>query len=457
MLLQTLLSIVALFLSLILLVMGNNLLGTVIALRMELEGYRAGIAGTVLAFFSIGFVLGSLLGIHVIRRVGHIRAFAVFGAVAGAAALLHSIHISVIGWGGLRLVLGFCIAGLMLITESWANTRATTETRGKLLATYMVLFYLAASLGQFLIGWGDPATHHLFIVAAILIVVSLIPLSLTRSPAPELEAGERLGILELWRKSALGVAGALFSAIALSAFAAIGPIFAVRSGLDVGQVAAFMGLAILAAMLLQWPIGLLSDYVPRRILILVVIGGSIAAGLVAAWLGDQSILWLYLSVSLFYGLVACIYPLCLALTHDMLVHHQIVPASATMLFSAGLGSVIGPILGGFSVTWLGPPGLFFLTAAALSLLLLLGIYSSLRERDPAVEEQTHCVGVAPVTTTVILELDPRQEDFEAYQDSEPDPLAAETAADAPADAPADAAAEAAVEAVANPAESDDRK
>src|SRR5690606_21122859 len=102
----------------------------------------------------------------------------------------------------------------------------------------------------------------------------------------------------------------------------------------------------------------------------------------------------------------------------------------------------GRILG----TWLGPPGLFFLTAAALSLLLLLGIRSSMRERDPMVEEQTHCVGVAPVSTTVILELDPRQEDFEAYQDSHPDPLAAETAADTTAET-----AETAVD----PVESDD--
>jgi len=416
MLLQTLISIVALFLSLVLLVMGNGMLGTVVALRMEVEGYLAGMAGVILAFFSVGFVLGTLYGIHVIQRVGHIRAFAVFGAVAGVVALIHSIHISVIGWALLRLVLGFCIAGLMLVTESWANTRATAENRGKLLATYMVLFYLAASVGQFLIAFGNPASHHLFIVSAILIVVSLVPLSLTRSPAPELEAGERLGIKKLWKRSELGVGGALFSAVVLSAFAAVGPIFAVRSGLDIGQVAAFMGLAILAAMFLQWPIGLLSDYVPRRVVILVVVGCSIIAGLIAAFFGDRSMLWLYLSVSLFHGLVACIYPLCLALTHDMLPNNQIIPASATMLYSYGLGSVVGPILGGLSITLFGPAGLFFMVAAMLTLLLMLGIHSSVKERDPAVEEQVHCVAVAPVSTSVILELDPRSEEFQESSD-----------------------------------------
>jgi hypothetical protein len=59
----------------------------------------------------------------------------------------------------------------------------------------------------------------------------------------------------------------------------------------------------------------------------------------------------------------------LALTHDALDKHQIVPASAT---------------------------------------LLLALHSVAREKAPTISEQSHCVGVAPVSTAVIMELDPRQ-------------------------------------------------
>lgn len=411
-------SIVALFTSLIFLVLGNGMLGTVVALRLEIEGYETGIAGLVLALFSVGFVLGSIYASRVVRRVGHIRAFAVFGAIAAAAALIHPLHISVPGWMVLRLVLGFCIAGLTLIVESWINARATGETRGKLLATYMLLFYMAASGGQFLIALGDPALHHLFVFAVILICCSVVPVSLTRSPAPELEDARRMKVRELWRTSQMGVAGAFLSGIAMSAFSAVGPIYALQMGLEIEQIAAFMGIAILAAMALQWPVGYLSDFISRRhVLTLIAIAASVAAvaaGLVGGW----GVLWMYASVAAFYGLAACLYPVALALTHDSLEQGRVVPASATFLLTFGAGTIAGPIVGGLSVTFFGPQGLFFFIAAAVGMIVLLSIRSYATQTALPVQEQTHCYGVAPVSTPMILELDPRNEEFEPLPEAE---------------------------------------
>ncbi len=81
--------------------------------------------------------------------------------------MAHPLHVSVASWLVFRFLLGFCVTGLMLITESWINGHATKQTRGALLATYMVLFFLAASSGQFLIALGDPGDFQLFVVAAI--------------------------------------------------------------------------------------------------------------------------------------------------------------------------------------------------------------------------------------------------------------------------------------------------
>jgi len=404
-------SIISLFLSLILLVLGNGMLGTIVALRLELEGFETSIAGLILALFSVGFVLGSIHATRIVRRVGHIRAFAVFGAIAAAAALVHPLHISIVGWMALRLVLGFCIAGLSLVVESWINARATAETRGKLLASYMVIFYLAASGGQFLIALGDPALHHLFVFAVILICCSLVPVSLTRTPAPELEEGERMKVRELWRASEMGVAGAFLSGIAMSAFSAVGPIFALQMGLAIEQVAAFMGIAILTAMLLQWPVGLVSDFINRRIVLVVIAAAAMGASVVTAIVGGWGPIWLYASVALFYGLAACLYPIALALTHDSLDQGKVVPASATFLLTFGAGTILGPIVGGLSMTLLGPAGLFYFVGGALAMLVLLSIHSFMTEKAPPVSEQTHCIGIAPVSTPVLMELDPRNEEF----------------------------------------------
>jgi len=408
MLLGAILGIIALFSSLALLVVGNAMLGTIAALRLEIDGYEAGIIGLVLALTALGFVLGSVYAIRVVQRVGHIRAFAVFAAGAAAAALAHPLHISVAGWMVFRLVLGFCIAGSMLVTESWINGHATAQTRGALLATYMVLFFLAASSGQFLVALGDPGLPYLFVVAGILIILSLVPVSLTLSSPPETERTERLGVGVLWRRSELGLAGAAVSGVVLGAFGTVGPVFAYEMGLDVEEVAAFMGFTILAAMVLQWPMGYLSDYLPRRLVIVTVSGAAAAAALLTVAFGHRSVLHLYGGVAVFYSLASCVYPLCLALTHDMLSKAQIVPASSTLLLAKGIGSVAGPVIGGAAMSLIGPPALLLFLAAALGVLPLLALHSFAREKAPKVREQTHCVGVAPVSTEAILILDPRQ-------------------------------------------------
>ncbi len=407
---RTFVAIVALFASLVLLVMGNSSLGTIAALRLEIEGFEPGTIGLVLALTSLGFVLGSLYGIRVVQRVGHIRAFAVFASIAAAATLMHPLHVSVLGWMLFRLALGFCIAGLMLVIESWINSHATKQSRGALLATYMVLFFLAASSGQFIVMLGDPGLHQPFVFAAIFFILSLVPISLTRLTPPVMESAGRLAFGALWARSELGLVGAAVSGVVLGAFGAVGPVYGYEMGLEVDQIAAFMGISILAAMVIQWPMGLVSDYLPRRLVIVSVAAAAGGLALFTAAFGQRSWLHLYGGVALFYALASCIYPLCLALTHDMLAKHQIVPASATLLLANGIGGVVGPVIGGAAISLLGPAALFLFLAAALGLLLLLALHSFAREKAPRVHEQSHCVGVGPVSTPVIMELDPRQDD-----------------------------------------------
>jgi len=223
-----------------------------------------------------------------------------------------------------------------------------------------------------------------------------------------MERTRRLAVRVLWRRSELGLAGAAVSGVVLGAFGTVGPVYAYEMGLDVEAVGAFMGFAILAAMAVQWPIGYLSDFLPRRLVLVAVAGAAMTTALVTAGFGDRSMLHLYGSVLVFYGLASCIYPLSLALTHDMLSQQQIVTASATLLLANGIGAVAGPVIGGTAISVLGPSGLFVFLAASLGALLLLALHSFAREQAPKVREQGHCVGVAPVSTAVIMELDPRQ-------------------------------------------------
>jgi MFS family permease len=415
--LQTVTSVSALFLSLVLLTSGSTMLGTLLGLRLEFEGYTAARTGLILAFHSVGFVLGSLYSERIIRRVGHIRAFAVFGALACSAILTHPMYVHTDLWIVLRLLVGFSIAGLLLIVESWVNGVATAKTRGTLLSFYLIFFYLAAAGGQLMIGLGDARQFYLFSFAAILVALSLVPLSLTRSVAPQLPEATRVRIRDVLGKAPLAVVGALLSGVAMSAFNMMGPIYATRMGLDTSKLSLFMSAAVVSAMLFQWPIGRMSDYVPRnRVVLGLAIAGLFASVLTAFW-GEWSIWLLFASAALYVGFASTVYPVSLALAHDQTPHEEIVGTNATLLLGFGVGTIAGPLGAAASIWLIGPPGLFLFMAAVMGVLTLVAIhYWKTRDQVP-VQDQEQFVAVTPVATPALMELDPRDETYEEREEA----------------------------------------
>src|SRR3546814_432250 len=136
-------SISMLLFGVVLLLLGNGLLGTLLGLRLAAQDTPEVVTGLVMSAYLAGLVGGSLLTNRVIGAVGHIRTFAAFAAIFSAAVLAHGFFPSAAAWGALRLVEGFCMAGLFMCTESWLNARASNETRGQVLSLYMIAVYLA--------------------------------------------------------------------------------------------------------------------------------------------------------------------------------------------------------------------------------------------------------------------------------------------------------------------------
>ncbi len=411
------LSVTALFLSLSLLVAGSNMQGTLSAVRLGMDGFSPGTIGLVMAAHSVGFVTGAIYGVNIIRRVGHIRAFAAFAAIACASVLAHPLLVEPVLWFALRVVLGFVVAGLMTVGESWISDRATAQTRGTLLGIYTINFYLASAAGQFLVAVADPATFVPFTLVAILMVLSLVPLCLTSAQVPVLPAASsRLRFRELVAASPTGVSGALVGGVALGAFLAMGPVYALQAGLETAQVSVYMGSAVLCAILLQWPAGWASDiYGRRRVLVGLAAGGALAAALVAL-LGTFSVGVLFAGTGAFVAMAASLYPVSLANTNDHLHAEHAVGASAGMLRSYGIGTIIGPVAAALAMGQLGPGGLFAFVAVTLVLLALVIYYRVSFIPGVPLAEQGDYVAASPLSTPMIAELDPRQEEFAAYQE-----------------------------------------
>ncbi len=404
-------SLSALIMSIVLLVSGNAFLMTLLGIRLSIEAVSPDIIGWILVCYSIGFVLGTLYVHKVIGRVGHIRAFAVFAATSAVAALLYPMAVSELFWAVLRVVSGFSIAGVLVVIESWFSSRATNANRGALFAVYQIVFYLSAAGGQLIVNVGDPANFMPFSLAAILLTLALLPLSLTQMEAPVIEQVHRISFFTLARESFSGVAGALICGVMIGGFYALGPVYATLVGLDVAKTSTFMASAIVAAMLLAWPLGRLCDHFDRRrVMFCIALLAAGAAGVVGM-VGAANPGMLTLFVGLFTGLSASLYPVAVAITNDRMESNRIVAASATLLLSYGVGSVIGPIVMAELINLLGPSGLFFGNVGFLLLLAVITSYRISHTEDVPVQDQEHYVPAMPETSPVLAELDPRNEAF----------------------------------------------
>ncbi|HEX5339728.1 MAG TPA: MFS transporter [Gammaproteobacteria bacterium] len=402
---HTLLPLSALFLAVLVMMLGSGLLGSLISLRLSLNAYGSGIIALVMAGYYAGLVGGSFVAPNVVRRVGHIRAFAVFAALNTIIALLHALYQSAFTWGLLRIATGIAMMGLYMVIESWLNERAESSVRGRVFSVYMVMTFLGLGSGQFLLDTGaqDPQTP--FLLVAILFAACLIPVALTGAAHPQPVENLEFRIRKLFKLAPFGVWGCLGAGLANGAFYALGPTFGVREGLSVGQVAMFMGMTILGGLVLQWPIGTVSDRFDRQHVIGILSFAVAVASLVLVTIGGRLLPALLIAGALFGGLTFTMYPVAVAHANDHIKNSEVVPVSAALILCYSIGAMLGPLGAAGAMHVVGPRGLFLFTAllcGGLGVAALLGP----RGEPVAPEDQSPFVPV-PRTSAVIAQLDPR--------------------------------------------------
>lgn len=403
-----LVAVVPLLVSAAIFIAGNGLFGTLLAVRLDLRAVPVDVIGLVLACYSVGWVIGTLICPAIINRVRHIRAFAAFAAVATVSALLHPIFSGAVLWAGLRVLTGLCMASLYTILESWLNAKAGDPVRGRVMGAYMAVNFLAFGIGQVLIAATGEAGFEAFSLIAVLICLSLVPLTLSRVESPPAIRFERLTLRRLLAISPLGLAGCLAAGIITSAFNAMGPVYARGVDPSAAWVAQFMTIAVLGGFLLQIPMGRLSDRFDRRHVILGLTAALGVTSTAIAVLGPRPVWLLGTLVGLYGGIAYTLYPLSLAHANDRIEPADLVPTAAGLLLWFGIGAVAGPPLAAAAMNRVGIGGLFQVFALVGFALAAFTLWRMAR-RDPVpMEAQGAFLAVAQTTPEAAL-LDPRGE------------------------------------------------
>jgi len=357
---KTLITLSSILFSYGLLLLANGLFMTLLGVRTQVEGFSANLTGFVVATYFCGLLLGGLFAARVVARVGHIRSFAAFASLMSASSLMHPIFVEAYAWMAFRLVAGFCMAGMIMVVESWLNESASNNTRGKILSIYMITNYFAAGCGNFLLTAGDPSNYELFSLASIIFSLSLVPVLLTRTKAPAPALSRRMHVWELYRIAPLGVVGVFCCGLVNASINGLGSVFATNIGFDSQQLATFMAVMVMSGLILQWPVGLLSDRIGRGPLLVYI---PLIVALAAVWQiyaeGFHAVL---VGAGFLGAFVFTLYSLSAATANDRVTSSQRVQVAGALLITYGAGAIIGPVVASQFMSLLGPQGLFFYIA-----------------------------------------------------------------------------------------------
>ncbi|HXZ00497.1 MAG TPA: MFS transporter [Stellaceae bacterium] len=355
---------------------GMGFAAPLLSLLLEGRGTEASLTGLNAAAGYLGVILGPLWTPRLVRRFGF-RPFLL--ACLGLDIVFFlplKLFDGLAPWFVLRLLLGMAGSGVFTAGEAWINLLAGDESRGRVLGFYAAALAAGFALGPLLLALTGIEGWAPFLVGAGVTAAAALPLIVAGGSARDLGREPAGSVLAIFRRApfvalAVGLYG-LFEAAGL----ALLPIWGVRVGLAPALAAALLTAIGLGAIAFQVPIGFLSDTLARRqVLRLCALAGLLGAALLPL-AARQGTVAIFAAVLLWGGLAAGIYPVALAMAGARFRGAEMVSANAALIIAYGLGSLLGPSLGGIAMDLWNPQGL----PAAFALLFALFLAATLFAR-----------------------------------------------------------------------------
>ena len=393
----------ALFLGMFMLMIGNGLQGTLLGLRGSAEGFSTFSMSVVMSAYFLGFLFASRTVPGMLRRVGHVRVFAALGSAISAVLIMYPVLVEPWAWVLGRTVIGFCFCGVYITAESWLNDASTNETRGASLSIYMIVQMAGIVAAQYILILGDISGYILFIIPSILVSLAFAPILLSVGHSPRFESTKPMSIARLISASPLACVGMFALGGVFAAQFGMSAVYGAREGLSVPQISAMVSITYVTALVLQYPIGFLSDRMDRRILIIAVSGVG-GVGALLSFLIPGYFILILISAGVVGGMSNPLYALVIAYANDYLDREDMAAASGGLLFINGLGAITGPFIVGWAMDAMGEQGYWGVIAVIMLSLAGYGLWRmSRRQNTTAVGDLVRYAQVGPSSSAVIAE------------------------------------------------------
>lgn len=388
---------------------GSGLLGLLVPLRGQADGFSTTTLGLLGTAWAGGFVAGCFLAPRLVQRAGHVRAFGTFASICAIVSLLTGLIVNEWAWLAFRAAFGFSMAGCFMIIESWLNERSSNESRGGVFALYMIVSFTAITLGQLVVAGGEVTSDSLFMIAGILYCCSLIPTAISVQETPRPLQQVSLDLKSLYANSPVSFGACILIGVANGAWGTLGAVYGARIGISTGQIALMASLVVIAGAVMQLPVGRASDMTDRRYVLAAVAatGAIIGLGIFAFTPHNPSIV---IAATAAYGAMAyTLYPVAVAHANDHANADDFGKISGGLLLLYGFGTIAGPVMAAALMGVMRPESIFLATAGAHS---ALAAYTILRiSRRAAVpidgREAFKTMPVDRAATPETTRLDPR--------------------------------------------------
>jgi MFS family permease len=357
----------SLMLSVFILMTGFGVASFIVQARALGEGWTAFDISFIGAAYSAGYTLASFIAPKLIRRTGHIRVFAAFIGLLSVSILLCSLVVEPLAWMAFRALFGFAMAGSYMIMESWVNEKATNQYRGFMFSVYMVVAMGGSIVGPYIAAWGDVLTTVLFIVASMLFTFAVFPISLSSASSPSVPTESGFDLKGLWQRSPVAFVGTFLAGIIAAAWMNFSVVYAKLSGLSETGTANILAAVTLGSIVAQFPLGRVSDFIDRRLVMVFCGVIGVFAGLWMAAVDAESPIQIYLAAFASGMVIFPIYALNVAHANDLAHPGEYVRISSGITVLYGLGVIAGPLLTGQAIAYAGPAGLPLLISITFAL------------------------------------------------------------------------------------------
>ncbi len=391
----------AIQLSVLLIVAAQTYHGVIIQIQANDYGINTVGIGIITSFFYLGYFISCLITKQFIAALGYIRGHALMTTVYALAALLFPIHPGVVTWSLLYCICGMAIGGMYVVFESWLNFATDNKGRGQLMAAYIIMATLGKIVGNYSFNYINTFSFSHYSYITMFILASMLPLLTTMLQQPNPVSGEFLSFRTVYKISPAAFVVLFLSQIGASAANSLGALLGKLMGFSSWYISHLMTLIFLSAILIQFPLGYLSNKTDRRLIILWVIFFMMAGNwlLLTASIGSVSF---WVAIIMIGGSIYNFYPLAMAHINDLLHEQHRAAINMQLLLVSSIGQTIGPMTTSYFMSYFNYRG-FAIVLIIEGALMLLFLLNRLRLRKPKKSNLVHIKFLAdiPMAPTVV--------------------------------------------------------